>query len=100
MRTLTNWFTNFCAGGPYRFLSVLIAGALITGFGIVHDVYIEPTHNTIWQWILIGGIFAVYFLAACWYGYLIYRGKWATVWDYVRRSQEILRAKRGDSDDR
>ncbi len=87
VRTLTRWLVGFFAGGPYRFLVLLVLGFLVIGFGIFHDAVIKPTHHTFVQDCLLWGILAVYFLGTCWYAFLIYRGKWKTsFWDYVIRS--------------
>jgi hypothetical protein len=88
MRILTRWVVNFFSGGPYRFLVALVLGFSIIGFGLFHDAFIKPTPHTFMQECLLWGGFAVYFIGACWYAYLIYRGKWKTVWDYVKWSQD------------
>ena len=83
MRDLTRATVYFFAGGPYRFLMFLLAGATVIGGGIYED-WTNFRRASVGHQCLAAGIFLVYFMGSIWYGCLIYHGSWKTsFWDHV-----------------
>ena len=83
MRALTHAVVSFFAGGPYRFLVFLLAGAMVIGGAVCSD-WASFQQATVGQRCLAAGVFLVYCAGSIWYCYLIYQGSWkSSFWDHV-----------------
>jgi hypothetical protein len=72
---------DFFAVRAYRFLSLVIVGALVMLFGIIacYREIIESEGKIAGLWVAIG-CFLAYSAGAVWYGYRIAQGTWWDVW--------------------